>query len=192
MARNVEFDEIESIEKAMNVFWEKGYHATSMQDLVDAMQINRSSLYNTIGDKHCLFLKCVTSYAENGIREAREKVAKEKSSLQALKKIIYDKAAWVVDCEKGCLGVKTIFEIAPEDAEVRRILSKNNEIYIDFLTEVIQKAIDDGELDTTEDASLMAEYILTTFTGWKQAYILHRDPIKIKKMSEYLIKHITR
>ena len=191
MARNVEFNEMESIEKAMNVFWEKGYHGTTMQDLVDAMQINRSSLYNTIGDKHCLFIKCVTSYAENAIKESKIKVAQEKSPLQALKNIIYDKAAWVVDCEKGCLGVKTIFEIAPEDVEVRKILSKNNEIYINFLTEVIQKAIDEGELETTEDASLIAEYILTTFTGWKQAYILHRDPIKIKKMSEYLIKHIT-
>ncbi|WP_367757584.1 TetR/AcrR family transcriptional regulator [Flavobacterium sp. WC2421] len=191
MARNVEFNEMESIEKAMNVFWEKGYHGTTMQDLVDAMQINRSSLYNTIGDKHCLFIKCVTSYTENAIQESKIKVAQEKSPLQALKNIIYDKAAWVVDCEKGCLGVKTIFEIAPEDAEVRKILSRNNDIYIDFLTEVIQKAIDEGELETTEDASLIAEYILTTFTGWKQAYILHRDPIKIKKMSEYLIKHIT-
>lgn len=191
MARNVEFNEMESIEKAMNVFWEKGYHGTTMQDLVDAMQINRSSLYNTIGDKHCLFIKCVTSYAENAIKESKIKVAQEKSPLQALKNIIYDKATWVVDCEKGCLGVKTIFEIAPEDVEVRKILSKNNEIYIDFLTEVIQKAIDGGELETIEDASLIAEYILTTFTGWKQAYILHRDPIKIKKMSEYLIKHIT-
>ncbi|MGK4567779.1 TetR/AcrR family transcriptional regulator [Flavobacterium sp. 3HN19-14] len=73
MARTVEFNECEIIEKAMNVFWEKGYHNTSMQDLVDAMQINRSSLYNTIGDKHCLFMKCVTSYAEMGICETRKK-----------------------------------------------------------------------------------------------------------------------
>ena len=79
MARSVEFNECEIIEKAMNVFWEKGYHATSMQDLVDAMQINRSSLYNTIGDKHCLFMKCVSSYAEAGMEETRQKVAKEKS-----------------------------------------------------------------------------------------------------------------
>lgn len=192
MGRSVEFNEVEIIEKAMNVFWEKGYHATSMQDLVDAMQINRSSLYNTIGDKHCLFIKCVTSYAETAMKESREKVAKEKSALQALISIIRDKAAWVVDCEKGCLGVKTIFEIAPEDAEVRKVLKKTNEDYIAFLAEIIQKAIDEGELDTNEDASLMAEYILTTFTGWKQSYILHQDPIKIKKMSEYLIKNITR
>jgi TetR/AcrR family transcriptional repressor of nem operon len=192
MARSVEFNECEIIEKAMNVFWEKGYHATSMQDLVDAMQINRSSLYNTIGDKHCLFIKCVTIYAEAGLKETKEKVAKEKSALQALINIIRDKAAWVVDSERGCLGVKTIFEVAQEDVEVRRVLTKNHETYLEMMTGIIQKAIDDKELDGSEDASLLAEYIMTTFTGWKQSYILHPDPIKIKKMSEYLIKSITR
>jgi TetR/AcrR family transcriptional regulator, transcriptional repressor for nem operon len=192
MARSVEFNECEIIDKAMNVFWEKGYHATSMQDLVDAMQINRSSLYNTIGDKHCLFIKCVTSYAELGLKETREKVAKEKSALQALINIIRDKAAWVVDSDKGCLGIKTIFEMAPEDVEVRNVLMKNGELYLELMTGIIQKAIDDKELDDSEDASLLAEYIMTTFTGWKQSFILNQDPIKIKKMSEYLIKSITR
>jgi len=192
MARSVEFNECEIIEKAMNVFWEKGYHATSMQDLVDAMQINRSSLYNTIGDKHCLFIKCVTVYAEAGLKETQEKVAKEKSALQALINIIRDKAAWVVDSEKGCLGIKTVFEIAPEDKEVRNVLTRNSKVYLELITNLIQKAIDDGELDGSEDASLLAEYIMTTFTGWKQAFILNQDPIIIKKMSEYLIKSITR
>lgn len=191
MARCIEFIECEIIEKAMNVFWEKGYHGTSMQDLVDAMQINRSSLYNTIGDKHQLFIKCVTSYAEVGIRETKEKITNENSALQALINIIRDKATWVVDCEKGCLVIKTIFEIAPEDAEVRSVLSKTNEVYLQMMSDLIQNAIDSKELKTEDDASLIAEYILTTFTGWKQAFILHRDPIKIKKMSEYLIKHIT-
>ncbi|MGC4041630.1 MAG: TetR/AcrR family transcriptional regulator [Flavobacterium sp.] len=192
MARSVEFNECEIIEKAMNVFWEKGYHATSMQDLVDAMQINRSSLYNTIGDKHCLFIKCVTSYAEAGIRETQEKIANAASPLQAVIKIIKDKAAWVVDSEKGCLGIKTVFEIAPEDEAVRNLLNRNNVIYKQMMTELIQSAIDSGELDGSEDAALLAEYIMTTFTGWKQAFILNGDPIIIKKMSEYLIKSITR
>lgn len=192
MARSVEFNECEIIDKAMNVFWKKGYHATSMQDLVEAMQINRSSLYNTIGDKHCLFIKCVTVYAEAGLKETQEKVAKESSALQALINIIRDKAAWVVDSEKGCLGIKTVFEIAPEDKEVRNVLTKNSVLYLELMTNLIQKAIDDGELDGSEDASLLAEYIMTTFTGWKQAFILNQDPIIIKKMSEYLIKSITR
>lgn len=190
MARCIEFNEVEKIEKAMNVFWEKGYTATSMQDLVDAMQINRSSLYNTIGDKHQLFMKCISNYFDTAMCEIREKVAKEDSARQALINIIKDKAAWIVDCEKGCLGIKTIFEIAPEDDAVRNLMNKNNNIFLDFLSETVQKAMDDGEMDNSEDASLMAEYIMTSFTGWKQSYILHRDPIKIKKMSEFLIKNL--
>lgn len=192
MARTVEFNECEIIDKAMNVFWEKGYQATSMQDLVDAMQINRSSIYNTIGDKHQLFMKCISSYFDNAMIEIKEKVAKETSAKQALINIITDKASWIVDCEKGCLGIKTVFEIAPEDNEVRKLMSQNNEIFLQFLAEVVQKAIDDKELDGSEDAMLMAEYIMTSFTGWKQSYILDRNPIRIKKMSEYLIKQITR
>lgn len=192
MARTVEFNECEIIEKAMNVFWEKGYQATSMQDLVDAMQINRSSLYNTIGDKHQLFMKCISSYFDNAMLEIKEKVAQQTSSKQALINIINDKAAWIVDCEKGCLGIKTVFEIAPEDNEVRRVMSQNNEIFLQFLAGVVQKAIDDKELDGSEDATLMAEYIMTSFTGWKQSYILDRNPMRIKKMADYLIKQITR
>ena len=190
MARCVEFNEVEKIEKAMNVFWEKGYNATSMQDLVDAMQINRSSLYNTIGDKHQLFMKCISNYFDTAMCEVKQKVAKEKSAKQALINIINDKASWIVDCEKGCLGIKTIFELAPEDLEVRNLMSKNNDIFIEFMATIVQKAMDDGEMDDSEDAALMAEYIATSFTGWKQSYILHENPIKIKKMSEFLIKNI--
>lgn len=190
MARCVEFDEKEKIDKAMNVFWEKGYNGTSMQDLVDAMQINRSSLYNTFEDKHKLFLKCLSTYFDNAMLELKEKVAKEESAKQALITIIRDKVSWLVDCEKGCLGMKTIFEVANEDVEIRKLMQKNNETYLVFLAEVVQQAIDAKELDGTSDAYLIAEYIVTSFTGWKQSYILERNPIRIKKMSEFLIKTI--
>lgn len=192
MGRNVEFNECEKVAKAMDVFWEKGYNGTSMQDLVDAMQINRSSLYNTIGDKHQLFLKCVSNYAEQGMNETKQKAETEDSPLQALVNMIRNKAAWVVDCDKGCLGVKTIFEVAQTDEAVRNLLKKNNEVYLEFMTDLIQKAMDAGEIDASEDPGLMAEYIMTSFTGWKQAYILNGNPITIKKMSEYLIKTITK
>ena len=190
MARCVEFNEVEKIEKAMNVFWEKGYNATSMQDLVDAMQINRSSLYNTIGDKHQLFMRCIGYYFNNAMCELKQKVAKETSAKAALIKVITDKADWIVACDKGCLCMKTTFEIAPDDNAVRNQMSKNNDVFIEFMATVVQKAMDDGEMDSSEDAALMAEYIATSFTGWKQSYILHKDPIKIKKMSEFLIKNI--
>lgn len=191
MARNVEFDRELAVNKAKEVFWEKGYNCTSMQDLVDAMQINRSSLYNTIGDKQQLFLECIESYAKDAVDEAVQKAEQAETPLQGLTKIIRDKAEWVVDCEKGCLGMKTIFEMAPNDEAVRNILMKSNVRYNELITGLIEKAQVLGEIDPTEDASLMAEYIMTTFTGWKQSFILNRDPFKIKKMSEFLIRSIT-
>ncbi|VXC39522.1 TetR family transcriptional regulator [Flavobacterium sp. 9AF] len=192
MARCVEFNEVEKIEKAMNVFWEKGYNATSMQDLVDAMQINRSSLYNTIGDKRQLFMKCISTYFEAAMCELKQKVAKEKTAMQALINLINDKVASIVDTEKSCLGVKSIFEMASEDVEIRQLLTKKNEVFISYITEIVKKAMEEGALDNSEDPTLLSEYIMTSFTGWKQAYILHRDPIKIKKMATFLIKNISK
>lgn len=191
MGRNLEFNKEETVQKAMNVFWEKGYNGTSMQDLVDAMQINRSSLYNTIGDKQQLFHECVGSYVEQLMEETREKVRKEKSPLQGLIKIIRDKSDWIVESDKGCLGIKTIFEVAQTDETVRNLLCRNNTVYLEFMTDLIQRAMEAGEMDDSEDAAMMAEYIMTSFTGWKQAFILNGNPIKIKKMADFLIKSIT-
>ena len=153
MARNVEFDRELAVSKAKDVFWEKGYNCTSMQDLVDAMQINRSSLYNTIGDKQQLFLECIDSYAKDIVRDATEKAEKASSPLQALTSIIRDKAAWVIDSERGCLGMKTIFEKAPNDDHVRKILMRSNDVYNDLISGLIQKAMDAGEIDPAEDRS---------------------------------------
>ena len=54
MSRHKEFDREDVLEKAMQVFWSQGYECTSVQDLVDAMGINRGSIYATFGDKHGL------------------------------------------------------------------------------------------------------------------------------------------
>jgi len=67
MARNIEFDEDKAIQKAMAVFWKKGFGGTTMRDLTEAMDINSSSLYNTIGDKHQLFVKCISNYTKKGM-----------------------------------------------------------------------------------------------------------------------------
>src|ERR1700759_509039 len=62
MARTKDFDEKEVLDKAIRLFWHKGYNGTSMQDLVDGLGISRSSLYDTYGDKHTLFIKALETY----------------------------------------------------------------------------------------------------------------------------------
>ena len=66
MSRPKEFNPDEALEKAMQVFWHKGYEATSMEDLLNAMDINRGSLYATFGGKRALFLKAMDRYCSGG------------------------------------------------------------------------------------------------------------------------------
>ena len=65
MARKKNFDEVEVLDKAVNLFWEKGYNATSIQDLVEGLGINRASIYDTWGDKHQLYLSALKRYRQN-------------------------------------------------------------------------------------------------------------------------------
>src|SRR6267143_5467200 len=64
MARHKEFDRDETLQKAMEVFWSRGYEAASIGDLVKHMGINRQSLYDTFGDKHTLYLLALDRYRE--------------------------------------------------------------------------------------------------------------------------------
>jgi len=90
MGRNVEFNEATAIQKAMEVFWKKGYNGASLRDLTDAMQINSSSLYNTIGDKHELFVRCIKNYTETKMDEALKRAESASSPLAAIINLIND------------------------------------------------------------------------------------------------------
>jgi len=64
LGRPLEFDPDKAIDSAMEVFWCKGYEATSMTDLLNAMDLSKSSLYHTFGSKQRLFERCLTQYAD--------------------------------------------------------------------------------------------------------------------------------
>ena len=62
MSRPLEFDRSKALGHALTLFWRKGYQATSLADLVAAMQISRSSFYATFGDKRSLFIECLDQF----------------------------------------------------------------------------------------------------------------------------------
>jgi len=192
MARNVEFNEKEAIQKAMEVFWEKGYNGTSLRDLTDAMKINSSSLYNTIGDKKELFVKCIELYTE-----AREKdlIQREKSkgkALSILTKYIEDSVKIVIIEKNGCFAIKTVFEGATDDPRIKNLIKNDNDNNYQFISRTIAKAMAEGDISNEESPELLADFFISVWTGWYESYLIHRDPLKIKKMAQYFIKQITK
>ena len=78
MARTKAFDTEEVLDRALRVFWRNGYEGTSMQDLVDGMQINRASIYDTFGNKEALYLRALQRY-QNQNQDQLQQLLTQKS-----------------------------------------------------------------------------------------------------------------
>lgn len=190
MARTVEFDQEQAIQRATHVFWEKGYNGASMRDLTDAMNINSSSLYNTIGDKHELFVQCLKQYTQNRKTALQNRAISAESPVKALTNFIHDVVTAVIEGIDSCLAIKTAFEVSPKDDQIKTILKTDNEFTHAFLSGLIKEAIQTGELRNNTDPDLLADYIISTYTGWYEIYLLYRDPLKIKKLAQFMISQI--
>src|SRR5918999_1970317 len=97
MARHKEFDRDEALQRAMEVFWSRGYEAASVGELVKRMGINRQSLYDTFGDKHSLYLQALDRYREVEGRKMFELLERPGSVKRALRQLFGS----VVECALG-------------------------------------------------------------------------------------------
>lgn len=113
MARPLEFDRDQALMKATGLFWRKGYQATSIPDLLDTLEIGRSSLYAAFGDKRALFLECVDLYVRRTLAVLAGARA-EAPPLAALR-LFFDRTF----PQPGCLLVNTTLEMADVDDGLR-------------------------------------------------------------------------
>lgn len=167
MARTKDFDETEVLDKAICLFWHKGYNGTSMQDLVDGLGISRSSLYDTYGDKHSLFIKALERYQEMGAKRMYEIVNKAASAREAISQLLELITADLVNDKqhKGCFVVNAEVEVAPHDVDVSNIICKNEQMIESLFVQAIQRGQQTGEIDSKKDVRALARFIVNTVKG---------------------------
>lgn len=130
MARPKAFDPDEILDRATALFWRKGYAATSVADLVEALGINRGSLYGTFTDKRALFLAALERYDERAIgavvRHLRNAQGPGRERIQSL----FDNIIRAVEergDRRGCLVCNTAVELAATDPEIARNVQRSHE-----------------------------------------------------------------
>lgn len=163
MARKKQYIEEEVVQKAMRLFWSKGYENTSMQMLEKAMGINKFSIYASFGSKHGLFIKSLKHYkAQNNT--LFEELRKSASGMEAIKKFFYDSVATcqLPGNEKGCLLTNTYNEFASsEDKIVQEEVGK-------FMADLKQLFIEKLKLDGAKDMATIekeANYLVIAKHG---------------------------
>ena len=167
MARTKDFDESEILNKAVNLFWHKGYNGTSMQELVDHLGISRSSLYDTYVDKRTLYVKALCHYQQNAFKHMGDIVADATSAKEAIKKLLELMTSdMLIDKQhKGCFMVNAEVEVAPHDAEIKDIVRKNEKQIEKAFQRAIQNGQDSGEITSKQDARALARFFLNTAKG---------------------------
>ncbi len=167
MARTKEFDECEVLKKAICLFWNKGYNGTSMQELVDGLGISRSSLYDTFGDKHQLYLKALEAYRE-GYGDRLETLINAAPLAKAAIKNIFDLVINdLLDDQqrKGCFLVNAGIELAAHDQQVNELICQNEQQLEKTFLKIITKGQQSGELDPAKDAQSIARFLSNTVKG---------------------------
>lgn len=119
MARPIEFNHQQAVDKALLLFWRKGYQASSMSDLVDAMEISRSSFYSAFKDKRSLFLLCLDLFGERTC-QVLQKARIQMAAIDALQ-FFFERhlsGPRPQQASLGCMLVNTVLEMAGVDDEL--------------------------------------------------------------------------
>ena len=167
MARHKEFERDEALQKAMEVFWARGYEATSMQNLVEHMGINRQSLYDTFGDKHSLYLEALDRYQQVESRRLFELLDKPGSVKKALRKLFTDVIEGAL-CEgqrRGCLMNNAMSELAGRCKATAEKTRHNMTAVEEAFYRALLRGKKEGELKDLSDPRAVARFLYNSFQG---------------------------
>jgi AcrR family transcriptional regulator len=160
------FDACVALDRALHVFWKKGYQGTSLSDLTHAMNINRPSLYATYGDKKALFRKVLDRYAE-GPGSYTRRALKEPTSRAVVERLLYGTAE-LLSCPhnpRGCLWVQGALASGSEANSVRQELISRRAAGELALRGRLNLAKSQGDLPPDASPASLARYIVTVIQG---------------------------
>ena len=168
MPRKKEFDVDAVLDKAMRAFWARGYEATSLNDLLDCMQIQRASLYNAFGDKRTLFLETLRRYDSVYRRAEVAKRIRMASPRQAIIGLFQDTVTAVIvqKARNGCFLINTALELSPHDPEVAEFVrTAFTHMEQKFFRKMIDKGRASGEIAKSVVSAPTARALLSLYIG---------------------------
>ncbi|PFZ92282.1 TetR/AcrR family transcriptional regulator [Bacillus wiedmannii] len=162
MGRKISFNKEHALNKAMHLFWEKGYDATYISDLIEKMGISRSTLYDSFGDKDALF-KLVLEHYKNYGSQKRQLLFSGINTKASLKSFFYQhiEKCYSDDIPKGCMITNSSLLIGQIDPTIEEILINNFNELEKVFKQVIEEGKKKGEISQEADTELVAYSLLS-------------------------------
>ncbi|MEU0382797.1 MULTISPECIES: TetR/AcrR family transcriptional regulator [Streptomyces] len=187
MARTKEFDPDAALQAALELFWRRGYEATSMSDLVEHLGIGRASIYATFGNKHELYLKALDRYQQTCDPQLLRELSRPGPALPAVRAVVRRFAAESAADERrltGCFVVNTATELAPHDTAACRRVEHSWDQLETLLHSALLRAQAQGELDDGRDPRALARMLLVLMQGLRVVGKASADPVRVRDAAE--------
>ena len=188
IGRPLEFDPDTALEAAMNVFWSQGYEHTSMQDLLGAMNLSKSSLYQAFGGKQPLFRQCVGRYADQFAGRLREGLAGAPSGRRFIEAFLASVLEDVAGTPRGCLVMNTASEFAQSEPEIAQDVAQSIERFRAVLRAAVERAQREGDIAPERDARTLASYLVSSMSGLKVQAKAGADAATLKGIIAVVLK----
>ncbi|RNB89665.1 TetR/AcrR family transcriptional regulator [Brevibacillus fluminis] len=168
MARHKEFDQEVALDKAMELFWQKGYDRTSMQDLCEHLGIHRGSLYDTFGDKHQLFLACIDRFQETAHESFYSILQETGDSRELLERFfnrVIDSSIDNASLRRGCFMANATMGVAVFEPSVASRVEAYFLQQETWFYRFLLRAQKNGELKGKQHIRELARFLVNTKQG---------------------------
>lgn len=179
------FDPDKALDVAMRVFWERGYEATSMSDLVSALGLNRASLYAAFGDKEALFLTVLARYGEKFSARPFSALSEFDDPFDAVFHFLGRTAEHLTDARlpRGCLFANSIAEGPGSSETIARAVADGAARLETALYEVMRKGQAEGRLARDADVRALARFYAGVAQGMALMAKVSTDPTYIQDIA---------
>lgn len=191
MAKTAKFDRQDVINLATNLYWKKGFHATSMRNLQDEIDMRPGSIYAAFGNKDGLFKEALRHYTDMGIAQMANYRITHDSPIDALKAFVKYQ---VIECKKVapnglCMLTKTINELTSENQELIDLTKACLSEVAQEFANLIKQAQIAGEISSTKSALELANLLQVQIAGLRTYAKINIDNEKLDQMIEEFFSH---
>lgn len=167
MARPLEFDPDKALNEAMELFWSNGYDGTSLSDLLDVMELSKSSFYQSFGNKKQLYQQCLHQYRKQISKQLLADLDNASSAMDFLEDLFVSisRKADTPKGRRGCLIMNSASAKAPFDSEIGKIVKSGAQQFEKIFYKAIKQAQKEGDIPFEKDPHAMAQYLVSSRSG---------------------------
>jgi|SoiMethySBSTD1v2_1073268.scaffolds.fasta_scaffold13635_4 TetR/AcrR family transcriptional repressor of nem operon len=178
MARPITYDPDQALDRAMDLFWARGYREVSVDDLVQSTGLNRHSLYGHYGSKYGLAKEALRRYCEESLKRVHEVLSDPGTPADRLRRFMRLHAAdcpdpWFANSmDRGCFALRMATEMRKEHPEINAMVSGGMSTLLRQIASVIREGQAQGEFRNDRDPDTMATVV---YSAWLAALLLPPD-----------------